>query len=197
MQDTVLTYAELNRMASGIQGELSRQGVQAGQLVGIAAEKSVQMVAGILAILLKSGCGYVPLNGTDPESRTRFVLEDCAINTILCGKENRTVLEQVRGNRSIIDLNAAYEPDEGTHVGEASDMAYVIYTSGTTGQPKGVVGQHSNVVRLVKNTTYATFEGARILQMGALSFDASTFEIWGALLNGGTLVTRERHRLKR
>ena len=79
----------------------------------------------------------------------------------------------------------------GTASSGASDIAYVMYTSGTTGQPKGVVVEHRNVVRLVKHTTYANFEGARILQTGALSFDASTFEIWGALLNGGTLVLAE------
>ena len=69
-----------------------------------------------------------------------------------------------------------------------SNLAYVIYTSGSTGIPKGVGSTHRNVVRLVKGAEYVSFQsGEVILQSASLSFDACTFEIWGALLNGGTL----------
>ncbi|MGV2787665.1 AMP-binding protein, partial [Clostridium perfringens] len=62
------------------------------------------------------------------------------------------------------------------------------YTSGSTGTPKGVMVEHRNIVRLVKNTNYFNFSmDHRILQTGAIAFDASTFEIWGSLLNGSTL----------
>ena len=68
------------------------------------------------------------------------------------------------------------------------DFAYAIYTSGTTGQPKGVLVEHRPILRLVHNTNYLTLRpGDCILMTGALSFDASTFEIWGALLNGAAL----------
>ncbi|OME89045.1 hypothetical protein BK124_30675, partial [Paenibacillus amylolyticus] len=73
----------------------------------------------------------------------------------------------------------------------ADAIAYLMYTSGTTGEPKGVMVEHRSINRLVKETTYADFTDARILQTGSLSFDASTFEIWGALLNGGTLFMIE------
>ncbi|WP_145921984.1 non-ribosomal peptide synthetase, partial [Paenibacillus sp. O199] len=73
----------------------------------------------------------------------------------------------------------------------ADDIAYLMYTSGTTGEPKGAMVEHRSINRLVKETNYADFINARILQTGSLSFDASTFEIWGALLNGGTLFLIE------
>ncbi|MDQ1354468.1 MAG: hypothetical protein QG657_4777, partial [Acidobacteriota bacterium] len=84
-------------------------------------------------------------------------------------------------------------PRRGLHhssfiVHHSSHLAYIIYTSGSTGKPKGVMVEHRNVVRLVKNTNFVEFrEGDRLLQTGALEFDASTFEIWGSLLNGMTL----------
>ncbi|MGG1878423.1 amino acid adenylation domain-containing protein, partial [Paenibacillus cisolokensis] len=207
-----MSYAELNAAATRIMDELRRQGVLPGQLVGIVGEKSVHMIAGILGIL-KSGCGYVPLNGSDPENRLRFMIEDCGLDTILCGEADLELFTKLAEDRRMIRLREVCERDQGelgqerasssepspeassepsaSHPGQASDLAYVIYTSGTTGQPKGVLVEHQNVVRLVKNTTFVSYEGARILQTGALSFDASTFEIWGALLNGGLLVLAE------
>ncbi|MGG1878420.1 condensation domain-containing protein, partial [Paenibacillus cisolokensis] len=207
-----MSYAELNAAATRIMGELRRQGVLPGQLVGIVGEKSVHMIAGILGIL-KSGCGYVPLNGSDPENRLRFMIEDCGLDTILCGEADLELFTKLAEDRRMIRLREVCERDQGelgqeqasssepspeassepsaSYPGQASDLAYVIYTSGTTGQPKGVLVEHQNVVRLVKNTTFVSYEGARILQTGALSFDASTFEIWGALLNGGLLVLAE------
>ncbi|WP_020619065.1 non-ribosomal peptide synthetase [Paenibacillus daejeonensis] len=194
-----MTYAELDRAANRICAALQRRGVQAGELVGIASEKSVNMIAGILGIL-KAGCGYIPLNSSDPHSRIRYMLEDGSIRTVLCGMAHADVFKDVDDNLNLIGLEAsAFLPSESEQdsvglengTSDASNIAYVMYTSGTTGQPKGVVVEHRNVVRLVKHTTYANFEGARILQTGALSFDASTFEIWGALLNGGLLVLAE------
>ena len=194
-----MTYAELDRAANRICAALQRRGVQAGELVGIASEKSVNMIAGVLGIL-KAGCGYVPLNSNDPQPRIRYMLEDGSIRTVLCGLAHTAVFQDVSENLNLIGLEAsAFLPSEseqdsvamGSGTSDSSGIAYVMYTSGTTGQPKGVVVEHRNVVRLVKNTAYANFEGARILQTGALSFDASTFEIWGALLNGGLLVLAE------
>ncbi|MNZ22727.1 Plipastatin synthase subunit C [compost metagenome] len=184
------TYDQLDRRSNEIRGEMLRKGVREGELIGIVSEKSVHMIAGILAIL-KCGCGYVPIDRDYPESRLQFMLEDCDIKTILCGTKNIHHLERVRGQRQVIDIQGQYEEYKESYHGTAHDVAYVIYTSGSTGQPKGVVVEHQNVVRLVKNTNYVDFEGARILQTGALSFDAATFEIWGALLNGGMLCLVE------
>jgi amino acid adenylation domain-containing protein len=76
------------------------------------------------------------------------------------------------------------------------NLAYVMFTSGSTGVPKGVMARHVNVVRLVRNTNFVVFkESGRLLQTGALEFDASTFEIWGVLLNGLTLHLEEKNNL--
>ncbi|MCL6457173.1 MAG: amino acid adenylation domain-containing protein, partial [Gorillibacterium sp.] len=185
-----LTYAELDRRSDEIMGEMKRKGLQEGRLVGIVTEKSVQMIAGILAIL-KCGCGYVPLDENYPDSRLRFMLEDCGLELLLCGTGNLSRLEQIQGKCHVIDFYGKYEPGVGGSSITSDDIAYVIYTSGSTGQAKGVAVRHRNVTRLVKNTNYVDLKGARILQTGSLSFDAATFEIWGALLNGGALCLVE------
>ncbi|MEE4571141.1 amino acid adenylation domain-containing protein, partial [Paenibacillus polymyxa] len=104
------------------------------------------------------------------------------------------LVDKVAFDGQVLVLNGAesVHHEDGSNLEPLSgpnDLTYVIYTSGTTGQPKGVMVEHRNVVRLVKNTNYAQLDAdTRILQTGAIVFDASTFEIWGALLNGGQLV---------
>jgi amino acid adenylation domain-containing protein/non-ribosomal peptide synthase protein (TIGR01720 family) len=96
--------------------------------------------------------------------------------------------------QTFISLDERYLHENFTPApGQSSDVAYVIYTSGTTGKPKGVIVEHRNVINLVKDTNYVQFDNIRILQTGSLAFDASTFEIWGALLNNGcvSLVDEE------
>ncbi|QKS46079.1 amino acid adenylation domain-containing protein [Paenibacillus cellulosilyticus] len=183
----VLTYEQLDQRSDEISGELQRRGIQAGQLIGIVSEKSADMIAGILAIV-KCGCGYVPLDGDYPESRLRFMLEDCQIDTILHGSGTIGTGAWIPEGTHRIDIRERYEGfNLAPYAASPSDTAYVVYTSGSTGVPKGVVVSHQNVVRLVQHTDYVDFSDARILQTGALSFDATTFEIWGSLLNGGVL----------
>nr|WP_281288508.1 AMP-binding protein [Saccharibacillus brassicae] len=86
------------------------------------------------------------------------------------------------------DSNAASVPP---HPGSGEDEAYVLFTSGTTGRPKGVRVRHRSVTRLVQGTGLLDFAQARVLQTGALAFDASTFEIWGPLLSGGSVYLSE------
>lgn len=189
----VLTYEQLDRRSNEMMGELKRNGVQPGQLIGIVCEKSTQMIAGIIAIL-KCGCGYVPLDADYPDNRLRFMIEDCDIKTILAPASYLKRLEMmIQTTGRVIDMHKPYKQCTGIQDGGSSqDVAYVIYTSGSTGLPKGVVVNHQNVVRLVKHTNYVDFNQIRVLQTGALSFDAATFEIWGALLNGGSLCFAEQ-----
>ncbi|MGG4404333.1 amino acid adenylation domain-containing protein, partial [Paenibacillus amylolyticus] len=182
-----LSYQQLDKAAQGIATELRRRGVSLGQLIGITCEKSVHMIVGILGIL-KAGCGYVPINTDEPDSRLRFILEDCDLEFVLCGDVKGDRSNVLQEYSTIIDLNGSYEAMTGRPLLTAGDIAYVMYTSGTTGYPKGVCVTHQNVVRLVKDTEYVDLNGANILLTGALTFDASTFEIWGPLLNGGKLV---------
>ena len=166
-----LTYRELNGQADGMAGLLLEKGVQPDTIVGIMVEPSVEMMIGIIGIL-KSGGAYLPIDPEYPRERIDYMLKDSGAQ-IMVG--NRHACSEIHHSSFIIH--------------HSSQLAYVIYTSGTTGKPKGVLATQRSVIRLIKNTNYIEFmERDRILQGGAITFDASTFEIWGALLNGSTLV---------
>jgi aspartate racemase len=160
--------------------------------VGIGVERSAAMVVGLLAIL-KAGGAYVPLDMSYPAQRLRFMLEDAGVGLLLAdrGSVASTLSEAVRvvhpdNGAELFDAESASNPSSVTR---AENLAYVTYTSGSTGTPKGVSIPHRAVVRLVKEPSYAAFDPDEIfLQLAPLAFDASTFEIWGSLLNGAQLV---------
>jgi amino acid adenylation domain-containing protein len=172
-----LTYGELNERAGRLAAGLKQNGVQPGDIVGIMAERSLEMAIAVLGIL-KAGGAYLPVEPGYPSRRIDYMMTDSSARLLL-------TLEKIG---ELIDCPAEKIPDSPGPAREKNSLAYVIYTSGTTGKPKGVMVEHHSVVRLVRNTGYIDFnEPHRILQTGALAFDASTFEIWGALLNGGVL----------
>ena len=185
-----LTYRELNARANRLAHYLRGLGVGAEVLVGLCAERSVEMVVGTLAII-KAGGAYVPLDPEYPAPRLSYMLEDTGAPVVLV---QRNLIERlpVSGSRYVClddeSLYADQSADEPESRAEAASLAYVMYTSGSTGQPKGVCVEHRNVVRLVKNTDYVRLEGEVFLQFAPISFDAATLEIWGPLLNGGRLV---------
>ncbi|KAF6616096.1 amino acid adenylation domain-containing protein, partial [Paenibacillus sp. EKM102P] len=160
------------------------------RLVGLMTERSIDMIVGMLGIL-KAGGAYVPIDPAYPEERIRYMLDDSGTELLLTQSH---LVDKVAFDGHMLVLNGAQSVyhEDGSNLEPLSgpnDLAYVIYTSGTTGQPKGVMVEHRNVVRLVKNTNYAQLDAdTRILQTGAIVFDASTFEIWGSVLNGGQLV---------
>ncbi|WP_418027853.1 non-ribosomal peptide synthase/polyketide synthase [Paenibacillus sp. JJ1722] len=184
-----LTYRELNEKANRLAHTLQTAGVKADEPVGILTERSLDMIIGTLAIL-KVGGAYVPIDPQYPEDRIRYMLEDSGAKLLLTQQD---LLDRCYFDGQIVNLN-----DDTSYSSDASNLgidgagehaAYVIYTSGSTGKPKGVVVEHQSVVRLVRNTDYVPFdESIRMLQTCAFVFDVSTFEIWGALLNGGQLV---------
>jgi tyrocidine synthetase-3 len=183
-----LTYRELNRKSDQLKALLIEKGVASGEIVGIMGKRSLEMVVGILGIL-KAGGAYLPIDADYPEQRKQYMLADSSarvlVSEVSCSNGELACLFP-----AVIDLNKISEDSEPlpTHLSSGS-IAYIMYTSGSTGRPKGVVVTHRNVVRLVKNTNYVALgEGTRILQTGAPVFDATTFEIWGSLLNGGQLV---------
>ncbi|MCP4215664.1 MAG: AMP-binding protein, partial [bacterium] len=139
---------------------------------------------------LKAGGAYLPIDPRYPQERIDFILNDSSAKVLLT--QDDISLEE--GSRDVTE----YIPPLSTQEAAAGTVpaAYVIYTSGSTGRPKGVIVEHKNVVRLVKNTDFIRFQpDDRILQTGALEFDASTFEIWGALLNGLTLYLTARENI--
>ncbi|MCM3007886.1 amino acid adenylation domain-containing protein [Bacillus subtilis] len=191
-----LTYGELSKRANQLARTLQIEGVEPDQLVGIMVERSLEMIVGILGTL-KAGGAYVPIDPNYPEERIRYMLDDSGAKLLLSQSH---LQECVPDGIKVLHLDEqhSYHKD-GSNLGntvEPTHLAYVIYTSGTTGKPKGVMIEHRNVVRLVKQTDYVELnEATRILQTGNIVFDASTFEIWGSLLNGGQLYLAPNERI--
>jgi len=182
-----LNYQKLNEKANSLARELRRRGVKQDTIVGIIGEHSIEVIVGILAIL-KAGGAYLPIGIDYPIDRINYMLNDCAADILLI-QNNLVDIDCIQANVQIMDLgNSEFYHGEITNlmnINTSRDLAYVMYTSGSTGEPKGTMVEHMNVLRLVKNTNYIIFEkNDRILSTGAITFDASTFEIWGALLNG-------------
>ena len=187
-----LTYGELNARANQLAHYLARHGVRPEVMVGICVERSLEMVVGILGIL-KAGGAYVPLDPEYPASRLSFMLEDTAAPVLLTQARLRDLLPQYEGRTISLDTDwpqIARETQDDPNVRvSARNLAYVIYTSGSTGRPKGTSIEHRSVVRLVKSTNYVELGPQEVfLQFAPISFDASTLEIWGSLLNGAKLV---------
>jgi amino acid adenylation domain-containing protein len=187
-----LTYKELNRRANQLAHYLRKLGVQPETRVGVYMERSLEMIVGLLSIL-KAGGAYVPLDLGYPGERMGFMLADSRTRFLLTQKWLSDKLPEWRGESVALDPDwepFAREPDDNPASGAtAENLAYVIYTSGSTGTPKGVAIPHRAITRLVVNGGYADVRpDDRVAQASNCSFDAATFEIWGALLNGARLV---------
>ena len=191
--DEQVSYAELNVRSNRLAHYLARLGVGRGTRVGLCVERSIEMVTAMLGIL-KAGGAYVPLDPTYPAERLVFMLEDSGAPVLLTQRCLRARFPHVAASATVC-LDEGWEstaPEDGenpTTTATADDLAYVIYTSGSTGKPKGVCVPHRGIMRLVIHTDYVQLESTdRIAQASNASFDAATFEIWGALLHGACLV---------
>jgi amino acid adenylation domain-containing protein len=187
-----MTYGELDRRSGEIARHLRRLGVAADARVGVVVERSPEMFAALLGIL-KAGGGYLPLDPAYPRERLAPLLADAAPTVVIGAR--RLLADLPPGTVPRLALEDTFaEATEGDTAPLCADvppagLAYVLYTSGSTGTPKGVEVSHRAVVRLVRETGYASFgPGEVFLQLVPMSFDAATFEIWGPLLNGGCLA---------
>lgn len=207
-----LTYQELNEKSNQLAYVLYEQynkqygdvKIPKNTLYCMCIDKSFEMIIAMLAIL-KVGGVYVPLNRDDPENRLRFILKDTRCRWVMTQKIILDKLPFLKSkNRKIIYVDQEYKVDLGAVIKNdkpseyllADDIACVIYTSGSTGHPKGVEVRQQGILRLVKNTNYITIDPTyRIGQVSSISFDAATFEIWGALLNGAQLVLISKDKL--
>ena len=187
-----LSYRDLNQRANQLARYFTRLGVGADVLVGICMDRSIEMVVGLLAIL-KAGGAYVPLDPSYPKERLAYMLHDSGAPVLIAQRQFVGLFTDCKAQLVTCDsdrLTIAQERSENLGArSSATQLAYVIYTSGSTGQPKGVAVPHRAVNRLVRNTDYVTLTPADVVaQASNVSFDAATFEIWGALLNGAKLV---------
>ncbi|MNO48389.1 Plipastatin synthase subunit B [compost metagenome] len=158
------------------------------------ADRSLDMVVGILAIL-KAGGAYVPIDPGYPEDRIQFMLEDSKVQVLLLQEHLRELVPFTGSIVLLYDdmVNSDTTAEDGSNlepVNKPTDLAYVIYTSGTTGKPKGTLIEHKNVVRLLFNSkNLFDFGSADTWTMfHSFCFDFSVWEMYGALLYGGKLV---------
>jgi amino acid adenylation domain-containing protein len=183
-----LTYAELDRRASALAGAIAARGTP-GDLVGVLLGRSALTVVALLAVL-KAGAAYVPLDPALPRARRTEMIKRCGATLVLT-----TAADLDAAGGCDVDVLLLDPPRDEPAVAVAEpgrrpvDPAYAMFTSGTTGHPKAVVVSHGNVVNLATRADYVDLgPGRALLQAASLSFDAATFEIWGALLNGARLV---------
>ncbi|MGC2691766.1 MAG: amino acid adenylation domain-containing protein [Desulfobaccales bacterium] len=188
----ILTYGQLDARANRWAHHLRRLGVGPDVPVGICMEPAVEMLVGVLGILKAGGC-YVPLDTDYPSERITFMLADTQAKVLLTQPHLMGAMPEGDALTICVDPKDAEVLGEGTetpaNVARPDNLACIFYTSGSTGTPKGVPVPHYAVQRLVRNTNYLDFQpGDRIAQASNISFDGATWEIWGALLNGGCLV---------
>lgn len=191
--DRKLTYRELQERVHALADALIGMGVKPGEPVGLCMDRSLDMVVAMLATLRAGGC-FVPFDPAYPADRLGFMFGDTDVKVMLTQRHLANALPK-HNARCII-------PDEVKAAGAAAAPrvspdapAYIMYTSGSTGTPKGVVVPHRAIVRLVREQNFVAF-GPDLcwLQLSNISFDASTLEIWGALLNGGRLVLQPQQK---
>ncbi len=187
-----LSFGELNRRANRLGHHLRRLGVGPDVGVGLCAERSLEMVVALLAIL-KAGGAYVFIDPDYPPERVAFMLAESQAHVLLT--EERLAASLPKVGARVIRLDAdrdacAAESDlDPENLTVPENLAYVVFTSGSTGRPKGTCIPHRAVVRLVRDTDFAVMTGEDVfLQFAPISFDASTLELWGSLLNGARLA---------
>jgi len=189
-QHSRLTYADLSLRANQLAARLQEVGIKPGDMVGVMLGRSVDAVTAILGVI-KAGGAYTPLDMTYPEERLAFMLKDADVRVVVTPNDDHPL--PLPANTLRVQVSAAGRsptPQDPGLNGEA--LAYVMYTSGSTGTPKGVEIRHNAIIRLVRDVDYVSLDtDTRLLHAAPLGFDASTLEIWGALLNGGCTVVHD------
>jgi amino acid adenylation domain-containing protein len=199
-----LTYRELNQSANRLARLIhktykSSTGavLKPSTLIALYFDRSIEMVISMLAIL-KAGGAYVPISPTLPKNRAHFIFNDTGVHLVLTQKRHLERLNDWFGDKhrrpnviatDSIDSKEQFESTNLMRQSGPKDLAYVMYTSGSTGKPKGALICQRGVISLVQNNDYVNISSTdTFLQFSTPSFDASTFEIWGALTNGAKLV---------
>ncbi|WP_197028072.1 non-ribosomal peptide synthetase, partial [Gordonia alkanivorans] len=194
-----LSYAELDTRSDAVAAGLIARGVSAGDLVGIATERSVDLMSAILGVL-KAGAGYLPLDLGNPVERLSFIVSDAEVSVVIgdASSADHALWGHLPDSAQVIDVDvlaAEAVSDVWVPVRVPADArAYVIYTSGSTGRPKGVEITHRDVVTLM-DTAAGDFEFSSSdvwTMFHSYAFDFSVWEMWGPLLTGARLLIIDR-----
>ncbi len=194
-----LSYAELDARSDALAKRLRAAGVMPGAIVGVALDRSLAAIVAVLAVL-KAGAAYLPLDVTYPPERVAYMLGDADARVVLVDDDDAgialpdsvlpdSILRIAVGEKH---ASSSTELDKTQAALDSDALAYVMYTSGSTGTPKGVEIRHRSILRLVCGIDYLDLgPQTKLLHAAPLGFDASTLEIWGALLNGGCVVVHD------
>ncbi|MER7757770.1 amino acid adenylation domain-containing protein [Kitasatospora sp. NPDC097643] len=192
--ETRLTYAELNHRANRIAHRLRALGAGPERLVGLCLDRGPELLPALLGVL-KSGAAYLPLDPANPEDRLRWMVRDAAAGIVLTESAHAELVGRIhQGTTVVLDADpeelAAQPSTDPLPAGDPDNLVYVIYTSGSTGRPKGVCLTHRNVLRLHESAhVHYGFTASDVWPLfHSYAFDVSVWEMWGALLHGGTLV---------
>ena len=187
-ETTVLSYAEVNAKAEALAAALIDRGISRGDTVGLLLERSIELPIAMLGIL-KAGAVYVPLDVRYPADRLSYLLADSGAKCVVTSAFLQEAHAQLDCPRILVDQLRTVGAAAVSVQIAPDDVAYLLYTSGTTGKPKGVPLTHRNALRLVKAPSLVPIMPSdTMLHFAPITFDASVFEIWGALLNGAKLV---------
>jgi amino acid adenylation domain-containing protein len=193
------TYADLDRRGNALAWQLRRRGVGTDTPVAVALPRGADLVVALLAVL-KAGGAYLAVDPAAPPARVAGLLDRAGARLALATGATAAALRDA-SDVDVVRMDGwrGEPPDEERpppDVAHPLSLAYVSFTSGTTGGPKGVAIPHRGVVRLVSDPTFATLgPSERLLHLSPVAFDASTLEIWGALLTGAAVVTAPAHPL--
>ncbi len=190
--DHHITYERLHDHANQLAHFLRRQGIGLGERIGIWGQRGIQAIISMLGVV-KAGAVYVPVDPHLPLGRIQHLFQDAEIQWVLTPEllTNGSALTGVKViSLEEEKLKITGEPTTDWQLSQTSaQLACIMFTSGSTGLPKGILTTHRNIIRVAHKPTFVSLEAPqRIFQLSPLAFDASTFEIWGGLLNGSTVV---------
>lgn len=192
-----MTYRQLNRKANQLAGTLRSKGVKTNSVVAMIMDRSVEMMVGLLGVL-KAGGAYMPIDPGFPPERIQYMVEDSGAKILLTQKHLEGRIDFTGEILYVEDEEAYCKEEENLETRHTSrDLAYLMYTSGSTGKPKGNLTTQYNISRVVKCPNYIDItESDVLLQLSNYAFDGSTFDIFGALLNGAKLVMINKETLQ-
>jgi amino acid adenylation domain-containing protein len=186
-----ISYGELLKKAQRLARELIRLGVEPGALVGVCAERSVELIVGIYGILLAGGA-YVPLDPGYPEDRINFMIEDAQVFALVTQHKLASRFETNKAPLVLLDGLRISQEEAEFELPEldASQLGYVIYTSGSTGRPKGVMITHRSAMNTIHDINRRFHVGPedRVLALSSPCFDLSVYDTFGLLGAGGAIV---------